>query len=62
MSPKERRYELVIADEEVKLVQEVNERIAHGWEPIGGPTAFRSEGNKEVVIQAVIQGKPKSKH
>ena len=61
MSPKERLYDLVIEESETALIQQVNERMAHGWAPLGGPTVFiRKEDDTQAIMQAMVSGKPKS--
>ena len=61
MSLKERLYELVIEESETALIQQVNERMAHGWEPLGGPAVFiRNNDDTQAIMQAMVSGKPKS--
>jgi hypothetical protein len=62
MSPKEGLYDLVIEESETALIQQVNERMAHGWEPLGG-RQYSSE--KKMILKPLcrlwFRGNPKAK-
>jgi len=52
---------MVIEESETALIQQVNERMAHGWEPLGGPAVFiRKNDDTQAIMQAMVSGKPKS--
>jgi hypothetical protein len=55
MALKASEYDVVVAESEIELVQEVNQRIAKGWHPLGGPSVFIRLDGTQAVLQAVIR-------
>lgn len=59
MPSKLKRYDLVTADAEHKLVSEVNQLIEKGWKPIGGPVPFQQSSGKQALVQAMVKIDPR---
>ena len=52
------RYEVVYANSEQAFVEQINEMIKDGWQPMGGMTAsFQHNGNFQQTIyhQAMVE-------
>jgi hypothetical protein len=55
------RYEVVYANSEQAFVEQINEMIKDGWQPLGGMAAnFQSNGNFQQAVyhQAMVMREP----
>lgn len=55
------RYEVVYANSEQAFVEQINQMINEGWQPIGGVSVnFQHNGNFQQVVyhQAMVEYKP----
>lgn len=45
-------YDVIVADNLLKLIKYVRQQIKSGWEPLGGPTTSK---NGEHYVQAIVR-------
>jgi len=54
-------YKIVIAENAYRLIQIVNEEIAKGWIPLGGPIPYVDLMKNQCLAQGLLKASPEVK-